>query len=364
MSDYSIYIQSNAGGRHDNQDYYASKETGQGLLVVVCDGMGGTAGGRVAAEMACSIMTDNFSRLTTEPVNGIVQSVRAANQAIFSKGKSDQSLQNMGTTVAALLIQKEEATFFHAGDSRIYLVRNGNIEKRTADHSKVGEMVRRGILSNEQARLSAESNIISKAVGIEPDIDVEVTTGIKYQKGDRFVVCTDGIWGTLPEEKLVSAWSEMQPAATITNALIEQINTAQYAAGGGHDNMTMALVQVNRGGFKKFSITTDRLLNFVLGLALVISLIFNFTGKGTGGSKPVHTKDSTTVDTSKQKIFPDTSVKKTALDTALQRVQAEQERLKKVKEIVRKLAEKMKEDSTGKVKPLVIELSKEIEKIK
>src|SRR3977135_3921238 len=103
------------------------------------------------------MLTDNFSRLTAEPVNGIIQSVKAANQAIFSKGRTDQSLQNMGTTIAALLLQKEEAVFFHAWDSRSYQVRNGHIEKRTADHSKVGEMVRRGILSDEQARLSTES---------------------------------------------------------------------------------------------------------------------------------------------------------------------------------------------------------------
>jgi hypothetical protein len=273
----------------------------------------------------------------------------------------------MGTTIAALLLQKEEAAFIHAGDSRIYQLRDGHVEKRTADHSKVGEMMRRGILSDEQARLSAESNIISKAVGIEPEIDIEVTTGIKYRKGDRFVVCTDGIWGTMPEDKLVNALSEDRSVSSITETLIDQINQSQYANGGGHDNMTIALVEVNGGGAANARISNANILNIVLGLGLAVSLIFNFSGKNGSIKKPNTTKDSLKRDTAiQQHVLPDTPVTN-AYDTIVHKKKphaVDEVRLQKIKEVVRKLQAGVQKDSTGKVKPLIEELMREINNIK
>lgn len=295
MSEFSVSIRSNAGGRPENQDCHASKQTAEGILIIVCDGMGGAAGGKLAAEMACGIVINQFEQPGPQVTNKIVQAIKAANRAIYAKGRADRELQNMGTTIAALYLEKGQAYFFHLGDTRIYQIRNGHIEKRTADHSHVGEMVRRGILSDEQARLSVESNIISRALGIEPEIDVEVTGGISYQEHDRFVVCTDGIWGTLPEEKLISAWSEERPVEAITASLIEQINTTQYAAGGDHDNMTIALTEITGTHARNRSISLSGWLNILLSIALAVSLVFNFTAPdNTEEDKPVGQKKDTT----------------------------------------------------------------------
>lgn len=286
MSELSLYIQSNPGGRAENEDCYASKQTALGLLIVVCDGMGGTEGGKTAAEIACRIITDHFGSIKNDPVNGILRAIETANQIIYEKGQFNSQVKRMGTTLAALLLAKDEATFFHVGDSRIYHLRNGRIEKRTGDHSRVGEMVRRGILNDEQARLSADSNIISRALGIEPAVEVEVTTGIHFHKGDRFAVCTDGIWGTMPEEKLIVALSSDQPVETITTSLIQQINAGQFAAGGGHDNMTLALIEVNNSKYRKLS--PPVLLNIILSIALATSLFYHFKQPGPpGGKAPV-----------------------------------------------------------------------------
>lgn len=297
MSEYSLYIQSNAGGRGQNEDCYASKQSPLGLLVVVCDGMGGTEGGKLAADLACRTVTGMFSSLKEDPVKGIVQAIEKANQLIYENSRRNG--QGMGTTIAALLLTQKEATFFHAGDSRIYHLRKGQVEKRTADHSRVGEMVRRGILNDEQARLSAESHIISKALGIEPTVEVEITGGITFQKGDRFAVCTDGIWGTMREEELVEKVGSDEPVGAITNTVIQEINASQFAAGGGHDNMTLALVEINGGGLAVPKISNSGLLNIVLGIGLAISLFYHFKQPGTVAEekKPVAT-DSTRKDSS------------------------------------------------------------------
>lgn len=294
MAEFSFNIQSNVGGRTENEDCFSSKQTSLGLLIVVCDGMGGTEGGKLAASMACGVVMDHFSRVKENPVQGIVRAIETANKAIYEKGQVNRNGMRMGTTIAALLLLKEQAVFFHVGDSRIYHLRGGHIEKRTADHSRVGEMVRRGILNDEQARLSADSNIISKALGIEPQVEVEVTTDINFRQGDRFAVCTDGIWGAMPEDYLVETLSSEQPVENITGSLIQQINSNQFETGGGHDNMTLAIVEIKGGGFTASSINPSTLLNIILAAALVISLFYNFKKPATIPAKndPVK-KDST-----------------------------------------------------------------------
>ncbi|MBO9562523.1 MAG: serine/threonine-protein phosphatase [Niastella sp.] len=311
MSAFSVSIRSNAGGRPENQDCYASKQTTEGLLIIVCDGMGGAAGGKLAAEMACGIVVNQFEKAGGQTADKIVQAIKTANRAIYAKGRAERELQNMGTTIAVLYLEKGQAYFFHLGDTRIYHIRNGHIEKRTADHSHVGEMVRRGILSDEQARLSVESNIISKALGTEPEVEVEITAGISFQQHDRFVVCTDGIWGTLPEEKLISAWSEDRPVEAITASLIEQINTTQYAAGGDHDNMTLALMEVVSSHTRNRSISLSGWFNILLSIALAVSLVFNFRRPDNNtNDKPVEkVKDTTAIKSGKRFPVADSTTK-------------------------------------------------------
>lgn len=366
MSAFSLYIQSNTGGRAENQDSYSSKQKGDGLLVVVCDGMGGTSGGKIAAEMACKIVTDHFAASAGKPTEEIARAIRAANKAVYEKGRMERAIQNMGTTIAALYLEKGQATFFHLGDTRIYHLRNGRVENRTADHSRVGEMVRRGILSGEQARLSTDSNIISKAVGIEPEVEVEVSAAIAYQKGDRFAVCTDGIWGVLPEEQLLRTLSEDQPVQAITNSLIDQINTTQFAAGGDHDNMTLALVAVTGKTAKVPVINTQQLLTIVLSVALAASLIYIFTRPGKTIDKPDLThKDTTVKKVQDHRLTPHDTTGVVPGDSPVPPDEYKVGRLQldRLKILVKKLQASVQKDTTGKLKPLVNDLSKEINAI-
>jgi serine/threonine protein phosphatase PrpC len=361
MSEFSVYIKTNQGGREENQDCYGSKQLGSGQLIVVCDGMGGAAGGKLAAEMACQHVLSRFSKSDSPDPETIRQAIESANTAVFNKSRSNPELQNMGTTIAVLYLEKGTAGFFHLGDTRIYQIRNGRIENKTSDHSRVGEMVRRGILSDEQARLSTESNIISRALGIAPDVEIEMTTGIKYERSDRFALCTDGIWGTMPEEKLIDKLSSSSTPEELVNGLITNINKEQQAAGGGHDNMTLAFVLVNGSGP---AIKAPVLANIVLALALASSLIYIFSIRPHDDLVTDATADSTAVnDSGLRKPGVKDSVRAGTTANSPAVYQVEISRLNRIRELIKKLRAETAKDSAS-TRALINKLSKEIEGIR
>lgn len=362
MLDFTIYIKTDQGGREENQDCYGSKQLASGLLIVVCDGMGGSAGGKLAAEMTCQHVLSQFSKSDSPDPDAIRQSIESANKAVFTKSRSNPELQNMGTTIAVLFLEKQSASFFHVGDTRIYQIRNGKVENRTADHSRVGEMVRRGILSDEQARLSTESNIISKALGIGPDVEIEMTTGIIHEKSDRFVVCTDGIWGTMPEEELSGKLSAASTPEELVTDIITGINQKQQAAGGGHDNMTLAFVLVKGSAT---AIKAPVLANIVLALALASSLIYIFAVSPHRGTTTDLNADSTVInDSGSVKPRPRDSISAGTTANSPAVYQLEISRLNRMRELIKKLQAETERDPTPSVKVLINKLSKEIESIR
>ncbi|MBK6344995.1 MAG: serine/threonine-protein phosphatase [Bacteroidales bacterium] len=160
-----INIQSLIGGRTENQDFYGSVQTQYGELIIVCDGMGGHNGGRHAAETAVRIIIEEVSNCrASNPVNALNDAIIEANTVIWEESQADKSLKGMGTTVVALLITPEKAMSFHVGDSRVYQLWEGKIIFRTFDHSHVFEMVKAGLITEEQARISEKSNIIARGV--------------------------------------------------------------------------------------------------------------------------------------------------------------------------------------------------------
>ena len=240
------YIQSKTGGRTENQDFFGSAQTPYGELIIVCDGMGGHNGGRHAAETAVQIIIDEVSKSNaSNPVNALYEAITNANTAIWEESHADKSLKGMGTTIAALLISPEKAINFHVGDSRIYQLRDGKILFRTFDHSHVFEMVKAGLIREEQARLSEKSNIITRGLGIQSTVDIEITDNLPYMKGDRFLLCTDGIWGAIPENELVIMASQNEDIEKVVAQLIKEIDTIGFKNGGRHDNLTAALVEIN-----------------------------------------------------------------------------------------------------------------------
>lgn len=239
------YIQSNIGGRTENQDFYGSIQTKFGELLVVCDGMGGHNGGRYAAEKAVQVIIEEVSKSNEiNPEKALQGAIIKANSAIWQESNINPSLKGMGTTVVALLITPEKAICCHVGDSRMYQLRNGKIIHRTSDHSQVFDLVRLGRITEEQARLSEKSNVITRSLGTKLTLNVEITNNLSYKTGDRFLLCTDGIWSMIPENQMIEMASEIGDIETITINLVEKINTIGITNGGNHDNMTAALVEM------------------------------------------------------------------------------------------------------------------------
>jgi len=245
------YIQSNIGGRIENQDFYGSVQTKFGELLVVCDGMGGHNGGRFAAEKAVQVIIEEVSKSNEiNPEKALQGAIIKANSAIWQESNINVSLKGMGTTVVALLITPEKAICCHVGDSRMYQLRNGKIIHRTSDHSQVFDLVRLGRITEEQARLSDKSNVITRSLGTKLTLKVEITNKLSYKEGDRFLLCTDGIWSMIPENQLIEMVSEIGDIETITVNLVEKINTIGMKKGGNHDNLTAALVETKKDSFE------------------------------------------------------------------------------------------------------------------
>jgi len=276
-----IYIQSKTGGRNENQDFYGTSQTQYGELIVVCDGMGGHNGGRHAAEKAVKIIMDEVIKSEDpNPVNMLHAAISKANAAIWEESRADNHLKGMGTTVVALLLTVDKAICAHVGDSRIYQLRKGKILHRTFDHSHVFEMVKAGLINEEQARLSEKSNIITRALGIQSTVEIETTDNLMCQKGDRFLLCTDGIWGVVPEIELVEMVSHKSKIETIVTQLVDKIDAIGFENGGRHDNLTAALVEMETNSTIKYRTSTPgkkkKSVYLMIFLALLAALLTTF----------------------------------------------------------------------------------------
>ena len=193
----TAFAESRIGGRPENQDSYGWQDTNYGYLVTVCDGMGGGPGGKTASTIAVKEIVAGISEASKdeEVPNIIIKAIRRANMAIIEAGNSNEALKGMGSTATVLLISEKSAYIAHVGDSRVYQLRGTKKVFRTFDHSMVFDMVSQGVITEEQARLSAQSNVITRALGVKPDVEVELHE-VSYEKGDRFVLCSDGIHGS------------------------------------------------------------------------------------------------------------------------------------------------------------------------
>lgn len=243
----TAFAESRIGGRSENQDSYGWQETAMGYLVTVCDGMGGGPGGKTASTIAVNEIIAGV--LEAEPdekiSNVIIKAVLRANMAIIKAGNDNPKLKGMGSTATVLLVNKNSAYVAHVGDSRIYQLRGRSKIFRTFDHSMVFEMVAQGIITEEQARLSAESNVITRALGIKPDLEVDIQE-LAYEKGDRFLLCTDGIHGMLPDAEIVKMITTRKTAlGVVADNLAVTVDDLGRMTGGGHDNLTLAVIETN-----------------------------------------------------------------------------------------------------------------------
>jgi protein phosphatase len=272
------YAESRIGGRSENQDSYGYSETPFGFLITVCDGMGGGPGGKTASSIAVEEIIKGVVEGNKDDTlsNILIKSIRRANLAIIAKGKEVPRLQGMGSTCTVVLINEDCAVIAHVGDSRVYQLRGKSKVFRTFDHSMVFDMVRQGVITEEQARLSAQSNVITRALGIKTDIEVDVSIR-PYQAGDRFMLCSDGIHGTMPEPDLIAyATDRKHPLGAVVDGLATTVDGKGHNEGGGHDNLTLAIVETNINSKLKEKMSKNVKISLIaLSVICVISLIVN-----------------------------------------------------------------------------------------
>lgn len=275
---FSGYIDSRLGGRKENQDFCGFSDTSFGLLIAVCDGMGGGPGGRTASVMAVETIIHEIQHADSKVKTReelLKLAVKTANKFIYQKGQEIQALKGMGSTATVLLISQQSAIVAFVGDSRVYQFRGRKKKFRTFDHSMVFELVKQKVLTEEQARLSEESNLITRALGIKPDVDVEIYE-LSYEKGDRFMLCTDGIWGALPEKELIKIVSGSESAGRALDDVVVLVDELGFRNGGTHDNLTAAIIESNINSKLKEKMST-RTRNFVIALVVLccVSLACN-----------------------------------------------------------------------------------------
>ena len=291
----AFYVDSRQGGREENQDSYGYKETPYGFLVVVCDGMGGGPAGAYASAIAVqSIMQEVDEAVPNQnPEQVLKNAVTAANLLVRHTVKEQPKLMGMGTTCVVALISADKAAVAHVGDSRCYVLRNGKLEFKTADHSVVGEMVRNGELTEEDARRAQNSNVITRAIGITDIIEVDTHT-VKLKPGDRIALCTDGVWGMLPEPELIDFLCQKQSIDAILPNLLNSIDAmGKNKPNGYYDNHTLALGQILRPDAAPKPKPKRSLWKYGIALALLLSIGVNayfLLKPHTPTSKPVVTE--------------------------------------------------------------------------
>jgi serine/threonine protein phosphatase PrpC len=209
---------------------------GHAALIAVADGMGGHAAGEVASRIAI----ETISRLYTEAKGPIPARLKicftAANRAIIERGEADPACAGMGTTCTAIVMDDDKAWLAHVGDSRAYLLRSDQFHLISQDHTLVGELVKKGILTRDEALLSPDRNIIVRAMGSDRKIDPLIwREGLPLLAGDRLVVCSDGLTDLVADETIQSTITSMSPAEACQTLIDAAL------AAGGHDNISVGV---------------------------------------------------------------------------------------------------------------------------
>ena len=211
----------------------------RGLFCAVADGMGGHAAGEDASSMAVQVARDVFYGLETavEPKDALRIAVERANEAVFEAGAGTTGRDHMGTTLTAAVIVNRRVVVGHVGDSRCYLVLDDTISQLSTDHSWVAEEVAAGRMTPEQARINPRRNIITRALGLRPDVDVDAYEA-RLEPGNAVVICSDGLHGLVSEEEIYAYVKRMRPVDAV-DALVQLANDR-----GGPDNISVVIARM------------------------------------------------------------------------------------------------------------------------
>jgi protein phosphatase len=224
--------------RRRNEDSYVIAPP----IFAVADGMGGAQAGEIASKLAAAALedTDPGSKSGAERVTSLIQE---ANRRVHQRAIADPTTSGMGTTMTVALVEGTKVTFGHVGDSRAYRYRDGAIEQITEDHSLVNELLKSGKLSPEEADTHPQRSVITRAVGTDPDVDVDSFT-IEAEVGDVFLICSDGLTDMVDDEDICSVLEKFHnDLDRATKSLVSAANR-----GGGEDNITVVAFEISEDG--------------------------------------------------------------------------------------------------------------------
>lgn len=225
--------------RSSNQDSFATGELpGNVAWAVVCDGMGGAAGGNFASSMAVKFISERITASYRQGMsdisikNMLTSAIIAANVSIYDKGQSDPELTGMGTTVVVAILMEDSLYVAHVGDSRAYILSKGMLNQLTKDHSFVQEMVDKGKLTPDEAKDDPRKNYITRALGVNSDVRVDFCQEF-LSEDDVVILCTDGLTNYVTDEEICSLTDDSN-VDEYTERLVNKANE-----NGGGDNVTV-----------------------------------------------------------------------------------------------------------------------------
>ena len=232
--------------RKKNQDTFCLRlnEDAAAAAAVVCDGMGGAKGGETAAAIAAETFMEHLTAAAWQELSPegtavlLRESVARANLSVFDRSRTDPALHGMGTTLVAAVVRGNGAVVANVGDSRCYCLTDGVLRRITVDHSHVQELVDRGIITPEEARIHPERNLITRAVGIRRKVLCDLFT-FETGEGDRFLLCSDGLSGPLTDGEIRDILARTQTpeecCQELTRAALDR---------GAPDNVTVVVLDV------------------------------------------------------------------------------------------------------------------------
>lgn len=287
---FTIFQGSRQGPRQYNQDKIAYSYSRESLLTVLADGMGGHKNGDVAAQIAVKTLTDAFQRMAlpalVSPSKFLNDGILRAHQAIQNHVIANNMLDNPRTTVVAAIAQHGALHIAHVGDSRLYHIRDGKVLNRTEDHSKVQLMFRRGLLNLGQMGLHPERNKIYNCLGGEIPPKVELSQRFDLLEGDTIMLCSDGVWSLVGDEKMAEVLSN----DTVNTSVTALLDLAESRSDAKSDNMSA--IAFNWGGIvSKRSVSTAS-----MPLDSVTTILMNPRYPEEEGAEPVPTEVDLTED--------------------------------------------------------------------
>jgi protein phosphatase len=231
--------------RRHNEDAYVVEPP----LFAVADGMGGAQAGELASSLAAAALKD-----VQEPGGGgeerVDELIQQANRRVYERQSRDAAASGMGTTMTVALVEDGRVAIGHVGDSRAYLIRGRSLEQLTEDHSLVAELVRSGKLSPEEAEGHPQRSVITRALGTDPDVDVD-TFSVETRPGDLFLICSDGLTSMVDDDMIMTEVARNRDdLKSAAKALVRAANN-----GGGEDNITVVFFEIDGAGDTERTIT-------------------------------------------------------------------------------------------------------------